>query len=238
MATAKHKVQKFDFNAANQKLVIFPGELQKLPAKNAFGIAAHTIIEQLIYAELPPHLKKSINQAHLENGTYEQIVAHLEKELQLNSLEGPAELQINTVSHNSANPNTDRPKPTCHHCKEPRHYKNQCRLLKRQTNSLKRLKIILETKTVAPITLSQKNNTNINNNNYKNSDRAEGKPETVYPPYETCIKTNHSTEKCCYEINAANRHPLGTKDRKNKIRPKGEPAKMTQMKLFRLQPKI
>ena len=70
MATAKHKFQKLVFNPANQKLVDFLDELQKL-AKNAFGIAAHAIIEQFIYAKMPPHLKKSINQAHLENGTYE-----------------------------------------------------------------------------------------------------------------------------------------------------------------------
>ena len=35
-------------------------------AKDAFGIAAHTIVEQFIYAKMPPHLKKSIKQAHLE----------------------------------------------------------------------------------------------------------------------------------------------------------------------------
>ena len=80
MATAKHKFQKLVFNPANQKLVDFLDELQKL-AKNAFGIAAHAIIEQFINAKMPPHLKKSINQAHLENGTYEQIVTHLEREL-------------------------------------------------------------------------------------------------------------------------------------------------------------
>ena len=45
-----------------------------------------------------PHLKKSIEQAHLENGPYEQIVSHLEKELELNGLEAPNELQINTVT--------------------------------------------------------------------------------------------------------------------------------------------
>ena len=44
-------------------------ELQKL-AKDAFGVAAQTIIEQFIYAKMPPHLMKSINQAYLENGTY------------------------------------------------------------------------------------------------------------------------------------------------------------------------
>ena len=60
MATAKHKLQKLVFNPANQKLVDFLDELQKL-AKEAFGIVAHAIIEQLIYAKMPLHLKKSIN---------------------------------------------------------------------------------------------------------------------------------------------------------------------------------
>ena len=46
---------------------------------------------------MPPHLKKSINQAHLENGTYEQIVSHPERELELNGLEAPDEMQLNTV---------------------------------------------------------------------------------------------------------------------------------------------
>ena len=88
MATAKHQFQKLVFNPANQKLVDFLDELQKL-AKDAFRIAAHAIIEQFIYAKMPPHSKKSINQAHLENGMYEQIVTHLEWELELNGLEAP-----------------------------------------------------------------------------------------------------------------------------------------------------
>ena len=68
MATAKHKFQKLVFNPANQRLVDFLDELRKL-AKDAFGLAAHAIIEQFIYAKVPPHLKKSINQAHLERVT-------------------------------------------------------------------------------------------------------------------------------------------------------------------------
>ena len=131
MATAKHKFQKLVFNPTNQKIVGFLDELQKL-AKDAFGIAAHAIIEHFIYAKMPPHLKESINQAHLENGTYEQIVTHLEKEKELNGLEAPDELQINTVSHNTASLNADRTKPTCYYCKKPGHYINQCRLLKIQ----------------------------------------------------------------------------------------------------------
>ena len=49
-ATAKHKFQRLVFNPANQKLIDFLDELQKL-AKDAFGVAAQAIIEQLIYAK-------------------------------------------------------------------------------------------------------------------------------------------------------------------------------------------
>ena len=98
MATAKHKVQQLVFNPVSQKLIDFLYELQKL-AKDALGVAAQAIIDQFIYAKMPPHLKKSKNQAHLENGTYEQIVTRLEKELELNSLEYPDETQMNTVTH-------------------------------------------------------------------------------------------------------------------------------------------
>ena len=123
MATAKQKFQKLVFNPANQKLVDFLDRLQKL-AKDAFGKAAHAIIQQLIYAKMPPHLMKSISQAHLENGTYEQSVTHLERELELNGLEAPDEQQINIVSQHATNFIADRPKPTCHHCKKPGHYRN------------------------------------------------------------------------------------------------------------------
>ena len=86
MAAAKHKFQQLVFNPVNQKLIDFLDELQKM-AKDAFGVASQAINDQFIYAKIPPHLKKSKNQADLENGTYEQIVTHLEKELELNSLE-------------------------------------------------------------------------------------------------------------------------------------------------------
>ena len=196
MATTKHNFQKLVFNPANQKLVDFLDELRKL-AKEAFGIAAHAIIEQFIYAKLPPHLKKSINQARLENGTYEQLVAHLEKEIELNSLEAPYELKINTVSHNNANANADRPKPTCHHCKKPGDYRNQCRLWKEQREQTENTQNTPGNKNSDANNSNRKsnrNNNNNNHNNYKNSNRAERKPETVYPPCETCGKTNHSTE--------------------------------------------
>ena len=78
-------------------------------AKDAFRIVAFDIIEHFIYAKMPTNMKnmpkcqnakmkKSLNKAHLDNGTFEQIVTHREREKQLNGLEAPDELQINTVS--------------------------------------------------------------------------------------------------------------------------------------------
>ena len=206
MATAKHKFQELVFNPANQKLVDFFDELQKL-AKNAFGIAAHAIIEQFIYAKMPPHLKKSKNQAHLENGSYEQIVTHLGRELELNGLDAPDALQINSVSHKTLNANADKTKPTCHYCKKkPGHYKIQCRLLEKQREQTEINQTNPGNKNSAANTSNSNgsvNNPNIN----RNTNRAERKPKTVYPHCETRGKTNHSTERCYHGANAGNRPP-------------------------------
>ena len=166
MATAKHKFQQLVFNPANQKLIDFLDELQKL-AKNAFGVAAQAIIDQFIYAKMPPHLEKLLNRAHLEKGTYEQIVIHLEKELELNSLEYPDESQMNTVTH------------------------------KQQIEG------------------NPDNIGNINsytNDSNPNNHKIDRKSKTLYPPCETCGKTNHSTERSYVGANAANR-PLPWKNK-------------------------
>ena len=210
MATAKHKFQRLVFNPANQKLIDFLDELQKL-AKDAFGGAAQVIIEQFIYAKLPPHLKKSINQAHLENGTYEQIVSHLEKELDLNSLEAPDEMQLNTVMQQDTQQNSEKPKPTCHHCKKTGHYRNQCRQLKREKDQVQN-----NTDSAA----NNKNNngsaqTNSNpnheapvGNKLKNTNnQRDRRRRPVFPPCEICGRTYHSTERCYLGANAANRPP-------------------------------
>ena len=85
-ASAKHSFNRLSFEPEHQKLPDFSEGLQE-SAEKAFGENAHQMIENLLYAKMPPHLKKSINQAYLENGTYEQIVKHLEREMELNGLE-------------------------------------------------------------------------------------------------------------------------------------------------------
>ena len=113
-ATAKHIFQRMVFNPANQKLIDLLDEHQKL-ARDAFGVATQVIIEQFIYAKMPPHLKKSINHANLKNGTYGQIVSLPEKEVELNGLEARDELQISTMTQQRKQQNPEKPKPTCHH---------------------------------------------------------------------------------------------------------------------------
>ena len=141
---------------------------------------------------MPPHLKKSINQAHLENGTYKQIVTHLGRELELSDLEAPDELPINNMNQQPTNNNADRPKPTCHHCKKSGHYRNQCRLLKKQRDQTENNENNPGNKNSDANNSNSNSNINNNNNNNKNSYRAKRKRKTVYPPFETCGKTNHS----------------------------------------------
>ena len=106
---------------------------------------------------MPPHLKKSFNQAYLENGTYEQIVRHLEREMELNGLEADEplvetqmtvlknKLAHKTLQQHHKTPN-QRPKPQtqspiihfkcryqCGYCKDKGHIAKECpKLAKRQ----------------------------------------------------------------------------------------------------------
>ena len=210
MATSKHNFQRLVFNPANQKLIDFLDELQKL-AKDAFGVAAQKIIEQFIYAKMPPYLKKSFNQANMENGTFEQIVSRLEKEFKLNGLEAPDEMQLNTVTQQASQQNSEKSKPTCHLCKKPGHHRNQCRQLKREKDQARNIRNssdkINNNNGSAQIN-SNPNNKASNNttaNNIHNPRDRRSRP--VFPPCETCGRTNHSTEECYFRANAAHRPP-------------------------------
>ena len=90
--------------------------------------------------------------------------------------------------------------------KKPGHYRNQCRLLKKQQEQTeKKIKKNPGRENIDANTSNPNSNVNDNDNNNKNNNRAERKPNTVYPPCETCGETNHSTEKCSFRANAANR---------------------------------
>ena len=206
MATVRHKFQRLVFNPANQKLIDFLDELQKL-AKDAFGVAAQAIIEQFVYAKMPPHLQQSINQAHLANGTYEQIASYLERELEINGLEAPDEMPINTVTQQPLQQNSNKSRPTCHHCKKPSHYQNQCRQLKREKHRTRDNLNSANNNNGSAQTNSNPSNNKVANNTKGNNinNQRDRKSRTVFPTCETCGRNNYSTEKCYLGANAANR---------------------------------
>ena len=158
---------------------------------------------------MPPHLKKSINQAHLENGTNEQIVSHLERELELNGLEAPDEMSINTVTQQAPQQNSKKPRPTCHHCKKPSHYQNQFRQLKREKDQTRNNTNSANNNNGSAQTNFNPNNNKVANNTKGNNinNQRDRKSRPVFPTCETCGRNNHSTEKCYLGANAAYRPP-------------------------------
>ena len=57
-----------------------------------------------------PTLRKSIKQAYLGSETFEQIVSHLQKVLELKTSEAPEEMQLNTVTKKATHQNPGKRK--------------------------------------------------------------------------------------------------------------------------------
>ena len=179
-ATAKHKWHKLTFDPNTKSLPDFLEELNEC-AERAFGDNAQHMIDSLLYAKLPPHLKRSLNLAYLENGTYDQIVTHLERDLELSGLENDGELTIPTmtaVPPNDNQQNTEQTKIVCHYCKKPGHVIRDCR---------KRIRKEQE----------QRNN--------PSTQKMKPSASKSYAPCPHCQRTNHPPEQCRSGPNAANR---------------------------------
>ena len=169
-ATAKHKWHRLTFDPNTMKLPDFLEELNQ-GAEKAFGENAKNMIDSLLYAKLPPKLKRSVNMARLENGTYEEIVAHLERELELNALEESDDLPIATMASASTSNNNllsnginTNKNAQCSYCKATGHFYKSCPKLKKKKE------------------LEDKNGK---------------KPQRpTYPECPTCGKKNHPVERC------------------------------------------
>ena len=157
----------------------------KKTAKEAFGSEAQQFIDKAIYAKMPDHVKKILNRAYLEDKPYNDIVLHLEREMRLNGLGAPDEVNLvplnkvepapsNTESKQVDNTTQNTKKGYCFYCNKFGHYKAECRKMKKDK--------WMQTK---------RNNGQINS--------SSGKPLKC----DTCGKP-HKTENCWNGANAAN----------------------------------
>ena len=135
-ATAKHKWHRLVFDPNTTKLPNFFEELNQ-GAEKAFGDHAQKIIDSLLYAKLPPKQKRSVNMARLENGSYDEIVAHLERELELNALEESDDLPMASMTSSATKTktvpsNVQMSDITCNYCKEKGHIVKDCEKRKKK----------------------------------------------------------------------------------------------------------
>ena len=187
-------------------------------------------------------MKKTFNQPQLEIGTYEQILSHLERELQLNGLEAPDDLQINTASQQATQQNSGKLKPTCHHCRKPGHYWNQSRQLKREKaqREIRRAvptiatKIMLMVKQTLTPTKKFPTIPTQTIQIIKKTENLDLSANSVRPVVKLTTPQKIVTLE---PMQRKDRLP-GIDDRKDKSKSNREVLKATQMGMFKLQPKL
>ena len=118
-------------------------------------------------------------------------------------------MPINTVTQQAPEQNSKKHKPTCHHCKRPGHYQNQCRQLNREKDQTRNSTNSANNNNGSAQTNSNPNSNKVANNTKENNinNQRDRRSRPVFPPCETCGRNNHSTENCYLGANAANRPP-------------------------------
>ena len=94
--TTTQKWHQAEFGPNKKSLPVFVKELNKC-TERSLDEDTHGMIDHLFYAKLPLHLELLMNLAYLQNSTFDQIVAQLEKETDFSGLENDCEIPIRTA---------------------------------------------------------------------------------------------------------------------------------------------
>ena len=126
-ATAKHKWHKVVSDPNIVKLLDFLDEFNQ------------ALDDSLLYAKFPPKFKPSVKLARLENARYDEIVAHLEREVEMNELEEDyTPVPIMTIDPTTTRPGNclllfrSDPNSICNYCKKPGYIKEDCQKMKKK----------------------------------------------------------------------------------------------------------
>ena len=180
VATARCKWEQLHFDPTRQTFQDFLEQYQTL-AQEAYGEDVPKFIETSFYAKRPAHLKRVLNQARLETESYDLMVQHLEREMELNGLLAPSETNITGVHQievqETPQPPTNPPKPPkppkpaypCFGCGHSGHVIKNCRKTAREARN-----------------------------------RGNRAPTKITNPCETCGKKSHATQECYSGANWAN----------------------------------
>ena len=174
---------KTHFRLQRKITLKFPWRTQSQAARSIVSLAEQ-MKDSLLYAKLPPPLKRSIKLNFLQNGIYDQLIASLEQEPELSGLEREQkDTYFHDGNHNNDNKQTNS-------------------IIKRRktTNNL----TILQKTKPCPQRTSQTQSQRAGTARWKtNYWKLNVK---TYPPCPHCQRTNHTAGMCWSGSNAAERH--------------------------------
>ena len=174
IATTRSKWEQLYFDPSRQTFQDFLEQYQKL-AQVVCRDDAPKFIETSFYAKMPTHLKRVLNQAMLETESFDMMVQHLEREMELNGLLAPNETNITGVHQIEVHetqpaPNPPKPSGPCYGCGQSGHVVKNCRKVAREARN-----------------------------------RGNRVPNKIVEPCATCSKKSHTIQDCYSGANWANR---------------------------------
>ena len=148
-------------------------------------------------------------------------------------------MPINTVTQQDPQQNSNKPRPTCHHCKKPGHYQNQCRQFKREKDQTRNNTISANNNNGSAQTNSNPNNNKVANNTKGNNiiKETENQDLSFHPVRHVVEITTPQRNATLEQMQQIDRlHE--TDDRKDRTKVNRTMLKATQTAMSKLQPKL